>query len=158
VCSNHLGFAGLELLRMVDDEAIGRDEFPDPRAFIVLGILMRPIFHHPQWNREKSLRRSSQTIIGPTLVGRAPPQPEENPDRYVPAINRSARITSDAQTNFANGLRAYDFDLAALAWLLHRLLMIITTAWTIYVLYAREFKPNTLEPMMAQDRSPALRP
>jgi uncharacterized membrane protein len=93
-----------------------------------------------------------------TLVGAAPPQPKENPEQYAPVINRIARITSYAQTNFTNGLRAYYFGLAALAWFLHPVLMIVATAWVIYVLYAREFKSKTLRAMVEEDRSTTLRP
>ena len=93
-----------------------------------------------------------------TLVGAAPPQPKENPEQYAPVINRIARITSYAQTNFTNGLRAYYFGLAALAWFLHPVLMIVATAWIIYVLYAREFKSKTLDAMTEEDRSATLRP
>ena len=73
-------------------------------------------------------------------------------------INRIARITSYAQTNFTNGLRAYYFGLAALAWFLHPVLMLGATAWIIYVLYAREFRSNTLKAMIEEDHSPTLRP
>jgi uncharacterized membrane protein len=93
-----------------------------------------------------------------TLIGAAPKQPKDNPEQYAPVINRIARITSYAQTNFTNGLRAYYFGLAALAWFLHPVLMIVATAWVIYVLYAREFKSNTLKAMIEEDRSPTLRP
>jgi uncharacterized membrane protein len=93
-----------------------------------------------------------------TLVGAAPPQPKENPEQHAPVINRIARITSYAQTNFTNGLRAYYFGLAALAWFLHPVLMLVATAWVIYVLYAREFKSNTLKAMIEEDHSLTLRP
>ena len=92
-----------------------------------------------------------------TLVGAAPKQPKDNPEQYAPVINRIARITSYAQTNFTNGLRAYYFGLAALAWFLHPVLMLVATAWVIYVLYAREFRSNTLKAMIEEDRSPTLR-
>ena len=88
-----------------------------------------------------------------TLIGAAPPQEKENPEQHAPVINRIARITSYAQTNFTNGLRAYYFGLAALAWFLHPVLMIVATAWVIYVLYAREFRSNTLRAMMEEDRA-----
>jgi uncharacterized membrane protein len=86
-----------------------------------------------------------------TPVGAAPPQPKENPEQYAPVINRIARITSYAQTNFTNGLRAYYFGLAALAWFLHPWLMIVATAWVIYVLYAREFRSKTLDALTTEN-------
>jgi uncharacterized membrane protein len=91
-----------------------------------------------------------------TLVGAAPPQPKDNPEQHAPVINRIARIISYAQTNFTNGLRAYYFGLAALAWFLHPVLMLAATAWVIYVLYAREFASQTLKAMVQDDHSPTL--
>ena len=93
-----------------------------------------------------------------TLIGAAPRQPKENPEQYAPVINRIARITSYAGTNFNNGLRAYYFGLAALAWFLHPVLMILATAWVIYILYAREFRSKTLMAMIEEDQSPTFRP
>ena len=92
-----------------------------------------------------------------TLIGAAPPKPPDNPEQYAPWINRIARIASYAGSNFNNGLRAYYFGLAALAWFLHPWLMIGTTAWVIYVLYNREFRSNTLKAMLEEDSSTSLR-
>ena len=92
-----------------------------------------------------------------TLVGAAPPKPADNPEQYAPWINRIARITSYAGSNFNNGLRAYYFGLAALAWFLHPGLMIVATAWVSYVLYNREFHSKTLKAMLDEDNSQTLR-
>ena len=92
------------------------------------------------------------------LVGAAPRQPKENPEQYAPQINRIARITSYAGSNFNNGLRAYYFALGALAWFLHPWLMIAATLWVMLVLYQREFRSKTLKAMTEEDRSPTLNP
>jgi len=92
-----------------------------------------------------------------TLVGAAPRAPAENPEQYAPCINRIAKITSFAGVNFNNGLRAYYFALAAMAWFLHPWLMIIATAWVVCVLYHREFHSRTLKALSEEDNSPALR-
>ena len=55
--------------------------------------------------------------------------------------------------NFNNGLRAYYFGLAALAWFLIRA-HVIATAWVISVLYAREFRSKTLK--RSSRRTPAI--
>ncbi|MGQ0752185.1 MAG: DUF599 domain-containing protein [Betaproteobacteria bacterium] len=91
------------------------------------------------------------------LVGAAPKQPGDDPEQYAPHINRIARITSSAGVNFNNGLRAYYFALAALAWFLHPWLMMIATAWVVYVLYRREFRSRTLRALIEEDASPTLR-
>lgn len=90
------------------------------------------------------------------LVGAAPRQPKENPEQYAPQINRLARITSYAGVNYNNGLRAFYFALAAMAWFLHPWLMMVATAWVMYVLYHREFASKTLKAMVDEDSSPTL--
>ncbi len=92
-----------------------------------------------------------------TLVGAAPRQPEDNPEQHAAEINRIALVTSYAGTNFNNGLRAYYFALAAMTWFLHPYLMLIATAWVVYVLYHREFESRTLYALTGNDTSPEIR-
>ena len=92
-----------------------------------------------------------------TLVGAAPRQPKDNPEQYAPVINRIARIVSYAGVNFNNGLRAYYFGMAALAWFLHPWLSVVATAWVAYILYHREFASKTLRAMVDEDYSTSLR-
>jgi uncharacterized membrane protein len=91
------------------------------------------------------------------LVAAAPKQEKEDPERHAAHINRIARITSYAGSNFNHGLRSYYFAVAALGWFLHPWLMIAATAWVIYVLYHREFKSNTLQALVDEDASPTLK-
>ena len=93
-----------------------------------------------------------------TMIGAAPRPPKDNPEQYAPIINRIARVTSYAGNNFNNGLRAYYFGLAALAWFLHPWLMIVATAWVIFVLYQREFASKTLKAMLEENSAPTLPP
>ena len=92
-----------------------------------------------------------------TLVGAAPKQPKDNPEQYAVEINRLALVTSYAGTNFNHGLRAYYFALAAMTWFLHPYLMMIATAWVVYVLYHREFESRTLYALIGNDTSPQIR-
>lgn len=117
-------------------------------------LLLVIIFTYAFFKFTWSLRQLGQAS---TLIGAAPPKPKDNPEQFAPWVNRIARITSYAGTNFNNGLRAYYFGLAALAWFLHPWLMIVATAWVIYVLYAREFKSKTLAAMLEEDASPTMR-
>jgi uncharacterized membrane protein len=117
-------------------------------------LLLVIIFTYAFFKFTWSLRQLGQAS---TLIGAAPPKPKDNPEQFAPWINRIARIASYAGTNFNNGLRAYYFGLAALAWFLHPGLMIVATAWVMYVLYAREFKSRTLASMLEEDSSPTLR-
>ena len=105
-------------------------------------VLLVVIFTYAFFKFTWSMRQQGQAT---TLIGAAPKQPEGNPEQYAAVIDRIARIASYAGANFNNGLRAYYFGLAALAWFLHPWLMIVATAWVIYVLYAREFRSKTLD-------------
>ncbi len=89
-----------------------------------------------------------------TLVGAAPRAPKDNPEQYAADIERIAAVTSYAGTNFNNGLRAYYFALAALTWFLHPYLMLIATAWVVYILYHREFASKTLRALLDGDVAP----
>jgi uncharacterized membrane protein len=93
-----------------------------------------------------------------TLVGAAPKQPkDDNAEQYAADINRIALVTSYAGTNFNHGLRAYYFALAAMTWFLHPYLMMIATAWVVYILYHREFESRTLYALIGNDTSPKIR-
>lgn len=92
-----------------------------------------------------------------TLIGAAPRQPKDNPEQYAADINRLALVTSYAGTNFNQGLRSYYFALAAMTWFLHPYLMMIATAWVVYVLYHREFESRTLYALTGNDTSPQIR-
>ena len=117
-------------------------------------LLLVVIFTYAFFKFTWSMRQLGQAS---TLVGAAPQKPADNPEQFAPVINRIARVASYAGTNFNNGLRAYYFGLAALGWFLHPVLMIIATAWIMYVLYQREFASKTLKAMLEEDDSPTLR-
>jgi uncharacterized membrane protein len=111
-------------------------------------VLLVVIFTYAFFKFTLAMRQQGQAT---TLIGAAPKQPESNPEQYASIIDRIARIASYAGSNFNNGLRAYYFGLAALAWFLHPWLMIVATAWIIYVLYAREFRSKTLDALMREE-------
>ena len=78
------------------------------------------------------------------LVGAAPSVPEVA-EHEVEYIDRAAKISTSAAESFNNGLRAYYFGLAALAWLLNGWFLMGVTAWVVFVLYRREFRSQALE-------------
>ena len=91
------------------------------------------------------------------LMTAVPKTPAGDPEQLAAHINRIARITSYAGSNFNHGLRSYYFALAAMAWLLHPWLMVFATFGVIYILYHREFKSKTLQAMVDEDTSPTLK-
>lgn len=81
------------------------------------------------------------------LIGGAPAlqAPAAEHEQFVA---RSARILSLAGNAFNFGLRAYYFSLGALAWFLHPLAFVLTSAWVVAVLYRREFHAKSLRAML----------
>lgn len=73
-----------------------------------------------------------------TMLGAAPMPPVEA-GRHARLADAMSRALSLASANFNAGLRSYYFGFAALAWLLHPLLVPITTSLTIAVLVHRQF-------------------
>lgn len=118
-------------------------------------LLMVLIFVHAFFKFSWAIRQLNFCGI---LVAATPKTPAGSAEAYAPHINRIARITSYAGSNFNHGLRSYYFSVAAMGWFLHPVLMIAATAWVIGVLYRREFKSRTLQSLVEEDASPTLRP
>ncbi len=117
-------------------------------------LLLVLIFVHAFFKFTWAIRQLNFTGI---LVAATPKTPVGDPEQLAPHINRIARITSYAGSNFNHGLRSYYFAVAAMAWFLHPVLMVIGTVWVIGILYHREFKSKTLQAMADDDTSPSLR-
>lgn len=60
-------------------------------------------------------------------------------------IERTAIVLDFAANNYNNGLRAYYFGVAALAWFLHPLLLMAGVIVVVFVLAQREFRSRTLQ-------------
>jgi uncharacterized membrane protein len=66
-------------------------------------------------------------------------------DEHEELAQRGAKLTINAARHFNNGLRAYYFGLAALAWVIHPYLFVIATAWVVRVTHRREFRSTTMK-------------
>ncbi|MDO9147495.1 MAG: DUF599 domain-containing protein [Hydrogenophaga sp.] len=81
------------------------------------------------------------------LVIGAMPSPEEfdsgkfDRKQY---INRAAAMVGAAAETFNDGLRAYYFSFAALAWFISPLSMVLATLIVVAILYSREFRSEVL--------------
>lgn len=62
-------------------------------------------------------------------------------DRYV---DRAAAMVGAAADSFNDGLRAYYFSFAAMAWFVSPLAMLVATALVVMILYSREFRSDVL--------------
>ncbi|MBS3912610.1 MAG: DUF599 domain-containing protein [Hydrogenophaga sp.] len=82
------------------------------------------------------------------LVIGAMPSPEEfdsgkfDRKQY---INRAAAMVGAAAETFNDGLRAYYFSFAALAWFISPLSMVLATLIVVAILYSREFRSEVLQ-------------
>ncbi len=77
------------------------------------------------------------------LIGATPIEAADDPGAARLA-DRAARINVLAARHFNRGLRAYFFALAALAWLVHPLLLMAAAAWVVFVIYRREFRSRSV--------------
>jgi uncharacterized membrane protein len=58
--------------------------------------------------------------------------------------DRAAAMVAAAAETFNDGLRAYYFSFAALAWFVSPLIMVIGTLMVVAILYSREFHSDVL--------------
>ncbi|MDX1975590.1 MAG: DUF599 domain-containing protein [Rickettsiales bacterium] len=75
----------------------------------------------------------------------AAPDYRERKDEHEAIAQKGALLTSNAARHFGNGLRAYYYGLATLAWFLHPYAFMTATALVVYVTYRREFRSATLK-------------
>lgn len=80
-----------------------------------------------------------------TLIGAAPPGPDEAFAR------RAAQVSTHASKDFNQGLRAYYFSLAALAWFISPWVFMGATTLVVVVLYVREYRSSALQTLSAGD-------
>lgn len=84
------------------------------------------------------------------LIGATPIEAADDPGAARIA-DRAAQINILAARHFNRGLRAYFFALATLVWLVHPLLLIVASAWVVFVIYRREFRSRSLRILLESD-------
>lgn len=73
------------------------------------------------------------------------PSCRERVEEHPAIAEKGAYLVANAAKHFNNGLRAYYFGLAALAWFVHPFALIAVTAWVLFVTHRREFRSGTLK-------------
>ncbi|MEY3613108.1 MAG: hypothetical protein RJB14_2830, partial [Pseudomonadota bacterium] len=58
---------------------------------------------------------------------------------------RGGNLVSAAAETFNDGLRAYYFSFAAMAWFFSPLALVVATALVVLILYSREFRSEVLQ-------------
>ena len=64
--------------------------------------------------------------------------------------NKAGRVVSLAAETFNDGLRAYYFAFAAMAWFVSPIAFLLGTAMVVFVLYRREFRSDVLDILNAE--------
>jgi uncharacterized membrane protein len=85
--------------------------------------------------------------FGALLVASAPEarQYQEQGLSRETFADKAGRVVGLAAETFNDGLRAYYFAFAAIAWFFSPLWMMLATAGVIYILYRREFRSDVLD-------------
>jgi uncharacterized membrane protein len=63
--------------------------------------------------------------------------------------DKAGRVVGMAAETFNDGLRAYYFSFAAIAWFFSPLMFMAATAGVVYILYQREFRSDVLAVLTA---------
>lgn len=103
-------------------------------------LLLIVIFIYAFFKYTWSMRQYNYAGI---FVNSLPPH-EECREQLDVIAGKGSYLIGNAAKHFNNGLRAYYFGLAALAWFVHPLLFAWATAWVVYVTHRREYHSTTL--------------
>jgi uncharacterized membrane protein len=102
-------------------------------------ILMIGVFVYTFFKFTWSIRQYQFCTV---LIGAAPHAKTSNEhDDYIDTMTQ---VASHAAEDFNQGLRAFYFAIAAIAWFFHPWLSVASSALVVYVLHQREFQSRTL--------------
>ncbi|MEH6455237.1 MAG: DUF599 domain-containing protein [Cocleimonas sp.] len=106
-------------------------------------LLMVLIFSFVFFKLVWSIRQYNATIF---MVGAAPENTAPEADKTFYAENLGT-VINRASRHFVDGMRGYEYAVAALAWFINPYLFIISTILVSLVTYRREFASKTMEAM-----------
>lgn len=108
---------------------------PDPAAWEMKIALLLLIFVRAFFELTWALRQFNYCSI---VMGGISQDPEDAERMHHAEI--AAKVANRAAGHFNSGLRAYYFGLAALAWILHPLALMLASLLVMRELYRREFR------------------
>ena len=106
-------------------------------------MLLVLIFIYAFFKLVWSLRQYNSTVI---MVGAAPDVFDSDEELFSYA-NNLGTVLNRATRHFIEGMRGFEYALAALAWFIHPVLFICATLLVSVVVYRREFASRTLKAM-----------
>ena len=108
------------------------------KVLVLIGIFVYAFFRF-SW----AMRQYTFVAL---VIGAMPP-----PETYITGQNdrqamaeRAGRLVGAAADTFNDGLRAYYFSFAAMAWFFSPLALLLATALVVLILYSREFRSDVL--------------
>ncbi len=111
---------------------------------LLLVLIFVYVFFKLVW----SLRQYNSAVI---MIGAAPDVFETDEELFLYANNLGIVMNRTGQ-HFIEGMRGYEYALAALAWFIHPLLFILATTFVSLVIYRREFASRTMKAMAPEDQ------
>ena len=109
------------------------------KVLVLIGIFVYAFFRF-SW----AMRQYTFVAL---VIGAMPP-----PETYTTGQNdrqamaeRAGRLVGAAADTFNDGLRAYYFSFAAMAWFFSPLALVVATALVVLILYSREFRSDVLQ-------------
>ncbi len=107
-------------------------------------FLMVFIFVYAFFKLVWALRQFNSTVI---MIGAAPDSFNTDEDLFSYANNLGIVLNRSSQ-HFIEGMRGFEFALAAMAWFIHPFMFILATVFVSLVIYRREFASRTLKAMI----------
>ena len=109
------------------------------KVLVLVGIFVYAFFRF-SW----SMRQ--YTFVALVIGAMPPPAAFESghADRQK-AAERAGRLVGAAAETFNDGLRAYYFSFAAMAWFFSPMALVLGTALVVLILYGREFRSDVLQ-------------
>jgi uncharacterized membrane protein len=112
---------------------------PDPAAWEMKIALLLLIFVRAFFELTWALRQFNYCSI---VMGGISHNPEDSGRAAQAEV--AAKVANRAARHFNTGLRAYYFGLAALAWILHPVALVIASLLVVWELHRREFRSEVL--------------
>ncbi|MCF6189589.1 MAG: DUF599 domain-containing protein [Cocleimonas sp.] len=110
-------------------------------------FLMVLIFIYAFFKLVWSLRQYNSTVI---MIGAAPDTFNTDEELFSYANNLGIVLNRSSQ-HFIEGMRGFEFALAAMAWFIHPFVFIFATIFVSLVIYRREFASRSMRAMIDEE-------
>ncbi len=128
-------------------ELVGESPFAQPTPLLVFELkilVLVGIFVYAFFRFSWSMRQ--YTFVALVIGAMPPPESFANGENdRLQFAQRGGNLVSAAAETFNDGLRAYYFSFAAMAWFFSPLALVMATALVVLILYSREFRSEVLQ-------------